>query len=265
MTDASLRLGVVGLGWAGRQGVLAAAAVPGVEVVARKADRTLQFCYFQRHFPHNRRLQAAVAEGAIGDPYHARVFLKFNHRPAAEGITRWLQVYGQKGGALGQHASHELDLCWWWMGCPDPEWAFATRHAVYPVYDGPEGPAEDYFSGLVGLAGGATIQVDCSRWLHADSPTVVELYGSEGAIVNGALSRLEERAYAVEAVEAEPDIPHTDPPDPAPVFYYEIEHFVLAVAGRVAPEVGAGDAYRFMKMLDALYDSAGSGTRVDIG
>ena len=76
----------------------------------------LQFCYFMRHFPHNRKLRVAVQEGRIGEPYHARIFLKFNSRPPADSFESWTNVYGDKGGALGQHASHELDLAWWWMG-----------------------------------------------------------------------------------------------------------------------------------------------------
>ena len=142
------------------------------EAAALEAGVTLQFCYFMRHFPRNRMVRTAIRKGRIGEPYHARIFLKYNDRPAVEGVTGWLQVYGQKGGALGQHASHELDLAWWWMGCPEPRWAFAVKHVINPAYDGPEGPAEDYLSGTVGFEGGATIQIDCSRWLHTDTPTL---------------------------------------------------------------------------------------------
>ena len=39
-------------------------------------------------------------------------------------------------------------------------------------------------------------------------------------------------------------------------FYHEIEHFARAVAGQVKADVDAQDAYHFMQILDALYDSA---------
>ena len=194
---------------------------------AEKAGVTLQFCYFMRHFPLNRQLHARIQEGAIGEPYHGRVFLKYNTRPAAEGITRWLQVYGQKGGVLAQHASHEFNLAWWWLGCPEPEWALAAKHVVNPVYDGPEGPAEDYLSGLVGLKGGKTLQIDCSRWLHADLPTTVEVFGTEGAIVHREISRLTDGGYEREKVDAPPDFPHSDDKTGL-YFYHEIEHFARA-------------------------------------
>lgn len=233
-----------------------------IEAAATRVGKTLQFCYFMRHFPHNRQIRAAVRDGAIGDPYHARIFLKYNYRPPPEGIERWLQVYGQKGGALGQHASHELDLAWWWMGCPKPVWAFAAKHAPYPVYDGPEGPAEDYFSGLIGFEGGQTIQIDCSRWLHSDTPTTVELYGRDGAVTGGKISRHENGAFVTEEIDASLDISYSPTPDPTPVFFYEIERFAMAATGLAEPDVNAREAFLFMQILDALYDSAGTGEKV---
>ena len=223
---------------------------------AERAGTTLQFCYFMRHFPHNRKLRVAVQGGRIGEPYHARIFLKFNSRPPADSFESWTNVYGHKGGALGQHASHELDLAWWWMGCPKPQWAFAVKHTIEPLYHGPEGAAEDYFSGLVGLEGDKTIQIDCSRWLHCDTPTTVELYGSEGALSQGVIWHWEDGQFTEQKSAAESDMPHTQPPADGLFFYHEIEHFARAVAGQVKADVDAQDAYHFMQILDALYDSA---------
>ena len=227
-----------------------------MESAARDAGKVLQFCYFMRHFPHNRKIRAAVFNGQIGDPYHARIFGKYNSIPPLDQNNRWLHAYGYKGGSLGQHYSHELDLAWWWMGCPDPMWAFGAKHALYPVYDGPEGPAEDYFTGIVGFEGGKTIQIDCSRMNHSDSPTVVELYGTTGAITSGKISRFQNGEFKHEEINELPDIPHTELRGDVPTFFYEIEHFAMAISGEVEPDVSSTDAYAFMKILDGLYDSA---------
>ena len=241
-----------------------AAHIREFEAAAQGAGTTLQFCYFMRHFPQHRSLRAAVQGGRIGEPYHARIFLKFNSRPPADSFESWTNVYGDKGGALGQHASHELDLAWWWMGCPKPEWAYAVKHTLEPLYHGPEGSSEDYFSGLVGLAGGKTIQVDCSRWLHCDTPTVVELYGRRGALSQGRLWHWQDGQFTELGLSEEADMPYTQPPVQGLPFYHEIEHFARAVAGQVEPDVNAGDAYHFMQVLDALYDSARSNEKVTI-
>ena len=229
---------------------------------AQEAGKTLQFCYFMRHFPHNRQIRSAVQNGTIGDLYHARVFGKFNSIPDFNANSRWLHVYGQKGGSLGQHYSHELNLTWWWMGCPKPIWAFAAKHVLYPQYDGPEGAAEDYFTGILGCEGGKTIQIDCSRMSHSDSGSVVELYGTTGAITNGGISRFKDGGFIREPIDEPIEIDHGELPEEVPVFYYELNHFAMTIAGEVAPDVDASDAYTFMQILDALYDSAKSGEKV---
>ena len=253
-----------------------------MDAAAERAGKVLQFCFYLRHLPHNRAVRTAVASGKIGTPYYGRYFSK-NAGPVAPPLTaanRWLLVYGMKGGVLAQHMSHDLDLLWWWMGCPQPEWAFAAKHHLHPVYDGPEGPAEDYFSGLVGFAGGKTIQIDCSNSSHSDSPRICELHGSDGAIAGNArcgLGRREEDEIPNEAIfrrggdgfereeiDEAPDVPATPAPAGASPFYHEIEHFAMAVAGEVAPDVNAADAHDFMKILDALYDSAVAAEKIAI-
>ncbi len=231
---------------------------------AERAGVTMQFCFFMRHDPENRRIRSAIRGGRIGEPYHARIFLKYNYRAPFDSPQGWTHIYGQKGGALGQHASHELDLAWWWMGCPRPRWAFAAKHTVESLYDGPEGPAEDYFSGLCGFDGGKTIQIDCSRWTQCDTPTVVEVHGSDGALSQGQVSKFDDGTFTVTEIEEESDVPHTVPPAEGLPFYHEVEHFARAVAGRVKPDVDADDAYQYMKLLDAMYDSARNEEKVYI-
>ena len=235
-----------------------------MESAAKDAEKILQFCYFMRHSPHNRKIRTAVFNGQIGDPYHARIFGKYNSIPPLDQNNRWLHAYGYKGGSLGQHYSHELDLAWWWMGCPTPMWAFGAKHALYPVYDGPEGPAEDYFTGIVGFEDDKTIQIDCSRMNHSESPTVIELYGTTGAITNGKISRFHNGEFKHEEIDELSDIPHTTLRGDVPTFFYEIEHFAMAIAGEVEPDVSSTDAYAFMKILDGLYDSAKIGKQIII-
>ena len=228
-----------------------------MDAAATETGKTLQFCYFMRHYPHNRKIRSAVLRGKIGEVYHGRIFRKYKGVPPLNDLTRWLHIYGYKGGVLGQHVSHELDLMWWWMGCPKPEWTFAAKHSVYPAYDGPEGPAEDYFTGLIGFERNKTIQIDCGMLIHSEAnKAITELYGTTGSITDGALFRLRDSESIREEIDEPLEIQHSDVPENPPVFFYEINHFAMAVAGEVAPDVSAADAYTFMRILDALYDSA---------
>ena len=241
-----------------------ASEILDMATAAQQSGKTLQFCYFMRHFPHNRQIRRAIQNGVIGEPFHARVFGKYNFIPPLDANSRWLHVYGQKGGSLGQHYSHELNLTWWWMGCPKPEWTFASKHVLYPQYDGPEGAAEDYFTGILGCEGGKTIQIDCSRMSHSDSGSVAELYGTIGAITNSGISRFKEGEFVREPIDEPTEIDHGELPEEVPVFYYELNHFAMAIAGEVEPDVSSEDAYTFMQILDAFYDSAALGEKVYI-
>ena len=139
-----------------------------------------------------------------------------------------------------------------------------SKHVLYPQYDGPEGAAENYFTGILGCEGGKTIQIDCSRMSHSDSGSVVELYGTTGAITNGGISRFKKGEFIRETVDEPIEIDHGALPEEVPVFYYKLNHFAMAIAGEVAPDVSAPDAYVFMQILDALYDSAKHGEKVYI-
>ncbi len=252
-----------------------------MDAAAQRAGKVIQFCFYLRHFPRNRAVRTAVAAGKIGKPYHGRYFSKNAGPPGTltEG-NRWLHVYGLKGGVLAQHMSHDLNLLWWWMGCPQPEWAFAAKHHLHPMYDGPEGPSEDYFSGLIGFEDHKTIQIDCSNSSHSDTPRTCELHGTTGAVAgtprcgltrrdgidepNEAIFRRTGDGYVREEIDEVLDIAHSDAPPEASFFYHEIEHFAMALTGEAEPEVSAAEAHTFMKILDALYDSALSEEKVAI-
>lgn len=249
-----------------------------MEAAAERAGKTLMFSYFFRHFPHNRRIRAAVERGRIGRVYHGRSFNRSRRPPEVNEFDRWLHVYGNKGGPLGQHYSHDLDLLWWLMGCPKPLWAFAIKHTLHnPEIGGQHEPSENYLSGLVGFEGDRTIEISCSDVDQCDSPKVFALYGTQGAITGDdprrAASRGDDKAiYRVagndvvrEEIDEELDEPYSEVPSLEFDFYRELEHFAMAIAGEVEPEVGAAEAYAFMHVLDALYDSALTQEKVWIG
>lgn len=239
---------------------LRAADIRRIEREAVKSGRVLQFCFFMRHFRNYRKLRQQLVEGAIGQIYHARVCVQYNEDMTHSDRDYWLYAYGRMGGALAQHASHELDLAWWCMGCPRPLWAFAARHSPYCKYGGPEGPAEDWLSGIVGFDGGRTIQVEATRMSHVNVGRVFQLFGKDGAVNGTAISRFHRGEYKTREVVKPVDRRRGSDV----LFFYEIEDFAKAVAGEIEPDVNADDAYVFTKMLQALYASARRNRRVAI-
>ena len=93
--------------------------------------------------------------------------------------------------------------------------------------------------------------------IHSDAnKTTTELYGTTGSITEGEHFRLKDSESVREEIDEPVDVQHGDVPEQRPVFFYEINHFAMAIEGEVAPDVSAADAYTFMRILDALYDSA---------
>ena len=84
-------------------------------MIAAECGKTLVYSYFMRHQKENKRNRAVIADGKIGRVYHTRVHYHFRERGThydAPPSRAWLYRWGQKGGALGQHGSHYLDLAW---------------------------------------------------------------------------------------------------------------------------------------------------------
>ena len=240
---------------------LRASDVRRIERAAIRADRILQFCFFMRHYPVHRKLRSQLLKGAIGHIYHGRIFVQFNEDLAHSDADYWLYAYGRMGGALAQHASHELDLAWWYMGCPRPRWAFATKHSPYCRYRGPEGPAEDFFSGLIGFEGDHTIQIEATRMSHLKMGRQFHLFGAEGAVEGTTISRFDgKRKYVEKQVKPTADRRAGS----GSTFFYEVEHFAAAVAGEREPDVNPDNSFVYMKMLEALYRSAATDQRVSI-
>ena len=238
-----------------------------MEKLAIKNNCILMFSYYMHHYPQNRLKKYQIENGTIGAPYHARVFVQYDNLVPLNEATRWQHVYGMKGGPLGNFCSHESNLAWWLMGCPKPEWAFGVKHSPYALYDGIEGAAEDYFSGLVGFEGGKTLQIDCTRKIHVKSQKLIEIYGTEGAMTDGVW-RSKDGNYIKDAEAELVSLGVHESSRPHGLegcwLFFETEYFINVLRGKSKPEVDAKEAYIFMKIIDALYESARTNKKIDI-
>jgi len=228
---------------------------------AEANDRVLSFNYQRRHNAMYRKARELIAEGKIGTVYHARAAWMVSTWPG--GKREWLLRWDTKGGTLNNLASHYLDLVWFLMGSPSPQWALGVAHSEFSRQLVPDGPGDDYFAGLVGCEGGITIVVEGAYRLHRPTDTTCygEVYGTEGSFIDSSFHfRPEDRQQepVQEPVECESDT------RPMADFVRQIEHFARAVRGEVPVESPPAEAYRFQCMLDALYESAETNEKIEI-
>ena len=246
--------------------------VKEINLIAAECGKTLVYSYFMRHQKENKRNRAVIADGKIGRVYHTRVHYHFRERGThydAPPSRAWLYRWGQKGGALGQHGSHYLDLAWFLMGCPPPEWAYAISHSAFPTTFDAGRHSEDYLSFLVGFVGGMTIQMDTSAviptWEDRAWDLSLRVLGTEGTIEQTSTSQGSGTRRLLGSIYTDGNN-FTDDFEEHGVgdFNAEIRDFAGAIRGQNPPDVSPLDALTFMKLLDAIYLSAGTGEKIQI-
>ena len=243
-----------------------------INLVAVESKKTLVYSYFMRHQQENKKNRAIIAQGKIGRVYHTRVHYHFRERGTNYEVPpgrEWLYRWGQKGGALGQHGSHYLDLAWFLMGCPTPEWAYATSHSAFPSTFNLGRHSEDYLSFLVGFVSGMTIQMDTSAviptWADRAWDLSLRVLGTEGTIEQQSTAQGSGTRRLLGSIYTEDDN-FIDEFEEHGVgdFNAEIRDFAAAIRGQSPPDVSPVNALVFMKLLDAIYLSAERGEKIQI-
>jgi predicted dehydrogenase len=229
---------------------------------ALRRGLVLAFGLQRRALPSAAAAQAAIAQGRLGDVYHARaVFTRAWGAP--KGAGNWFRDPAKAGGgALLDIGIHVLDLAWFLMGRPRPIAAFGVTHDRSPE----SSPLESAAFGLLRFAGGRSIQLEAA-WIlpEADDRQYVHLHGTAaGALVE------RERLTVIRTGEAGVETYSTPivlgAPDAlvAP-FQTQALHFAAAVRGTAPALTPAEDGVLLMQMVDALYASAAKGREIGLG
>ena len=217
--------------------------------------RGLVLCFGlqRRALPSAAAAQAIIAQGQLGEIYHARaVFTRAWGAP--KGAGNWFRDPAMAGGgALLDIGIHVLDLAWFLMGRPQPVAAFGVTHDRAPETS----PLESAAFGLLRFAGDRSIQLEAA-WIlpEGDDRQYVHLHGTAaGALIE------RDRLTVIRAGEAGIEAFSTPivlgAPDAlvAP-FQTQASHFAAAIRGTAPALAPAEDGVQLMQMVDALYASA---------
>ena len=243
-----------------------------MKVLDEEATRRGLVYYFSRQFRFTPAMRAAkqlVADGRLGDIYHAKATW-VRSRGIPQGVGGWFTEKKRSGGgALIDIGVHALDSAWYLMGTPRPTAVSAQvyrnfEHLVHdPVFD-----VEDAAFGFIRFDNGAVVHLETS-WagnLPDDIPmgqyfgreiNNAIVYGTKGTIRLKPLTLFEDQNGALVTVPIEL-------PDEADSFALQLRNFVDAVAGRTEAINNADQAVKLMEMLDAIYASSTAGREVPI-
>jgi predicted dehydrogenase len=245
-------------------------AAEGEEMVAaaKRAGRLLMINYNRRFDETSRTIKAIIDEGTLGQIYFARAVWQrrcFIPEPIARGRATgpydrsWAVTKGKSGGgALLDIGVHVLDLTWWLSGRPAFKDCLASTYSKLgpgiAARQGGEWHVEDLAVGFLRFANGMSMELEASFASHVDAERVyLELYGTKAGIStrDGSL-RLYQDLVGVQTDSVVIQRVRTE---------NTRAHFARCILSGTQPDPSGEDGVAGLRMLDALYASAGDPIR----
>lgn len=243
---------------------------------SRRTGMSLSISYQSRFREDSRYLKKRIEEGELGHIYHARA-----HALRRRAIPTWgsfNSMSEQGGGALIDIGTHALDLTLWMMDNYDPHCVLGSiynelsqsdirANSFGPVSAGTLEVEESAF-GMITMKNGASIILESSWALNTLTPgeAKTSLFGTkagadmtDGLRINGErdgqLYTLKPELYPEGMDHAASEL-IVSPED------REMAEWIRAVAEDREPPVTADQALAVTEILDALYQSAETGSAV---
>ena len=230
-----------------------------VEAVAREhPDRVAMVGFVRRFDPSYARAKAAIDAGQLGRPFLVRSQTCDQNDP--EGF--FVRFAPSSGGIFMDCSVHDIDLARWMLGNPKALRAFASGTiALHPgLVD-----CGDVDNGLaiVEFEGGQRAVFYASRTMPHGHETTTEVIGTAGTVQVGHGAHADRTVFRTAA-----GVQHAALPDFfarfADAFRIEMEAFVGACRGEIAPTLTLSDATEASRIGQAITASLRSGQPVEI-
>ena len=241
-------------------------------VLREEAEKRGLVYFFSRQFrfsPAMRRARELIAQERLGQIYFAEATW-VRSRGIPLGIGGWFTEKKRSGGgALIDLGIHALDGAWFLMGTPRPVSVSAAVFRNFPhLVKSATFDVEDAAFAFIRFANGAVVQLKTS-WAGnlTDEIPQGQIFGRESTncTIYGDKATIRLRPLALfEDVEGQLVDHALQPADNADPFILQMQNFLDAIAGRVAPMNTAEQAVYLMEMLDAIYLSSSTGREVAV-
>jgi len=245
-----------------------AADAARILAAAKKAGRHFMVGQNQRFSGAAQAVKKAVADGRLGEVYHARaVWLR------RSGIPRIGSWFTQKkfagGGCTYDIGVHVLDLALHLLEDFEPACVSGQTAAKFGprgLGDGSWGKSEidpkrpfdveDFCTALIRMKSGRTVQLEVSWAAAMDQHDIngVQLFGTEGGATTNPARLFRAGRDGYESIELRPTTELAND--------NRMAHFIDVVLGRARPFVRPEQSLVVQKVLDAIYTSARTGREV---
>ena len=231
---------------------------------AAAARVTLGVIFQDRLKPDVQRLKALVDAGRLGTPILANARVKWYRPPSYYAGSRWRGTRAfDGGGALMNQGVHTVDLLLWLFG-PVRRVFGKTITGLHAI------EVEDTAVGVLEFASGAIGTLEAATSAYPGYSRQIELTGSNGTVrldgddlaaIDLKDARDDEtptRSVAATQSAASPVV--SDPTAHVRLF----EDFIRAVEWRAAPACDGPSGRQSVALIEAIYQSARTGQRIDL-
>jgi len=239
---------------------------------SRKANRVLMLGMNQRYGLDSQKIRSIVADGVLGEIYHAKAFWM-----RREGIPRLGTWFCNKetagGGCMLDIGVHVLDLCLFLMDNWSPVSVFGCTYSKFGCRGLGEGgwglsdreniafDVDDLATATVRFSNGASISLDASWAAHMDvrNKNDVILFGTQAG-AGTYPARLFRRDPYREGYSVIDDVKATVAMEHADRFH----NFINVILGVEEPLVTVEQALVVQKIIDGIYESCRTGKSVEL-
>ena len=262
---------------------LNAAEVVEMMAAAEKAGKSLMFNFNNRARPDCQAVMDYVRDGSVGQINSAQA--KWIRRTGIPGFGGWFTTKALSGGGPLIDLLHMVDLAFYFMGCPEPEYVLAKAFNDFITDKAFKGPW-----GIPDVAGGVTdVESAAHGFVKFKTGQVLsfqaswaEMVGREevsvvfqGKKAGGSVRRLfgrdgmDDTAIDTAEIYAQEHGRSVNrqlivEPDPAMGRERSAANFIRAIEGKEAPFNSPDQALSLMKIIDAAYKSSATGKPVEI-
>jgi predicted dehydrogenase len=238
---------------------LARSADEARSMLAAVGDVVAMCGFNYRFVPAVQRAKRLVEAGEIGDVLHFRGTYRQSWGSSTEDVWRF-DAAQAGGGALGDLASHVIDLARYLVGDLD---SIAAQAATFV----PGREVDDAVAAAVRFAGGAIGTIEATRFATGEANRFTwEINGTRGSLAFD-VERPGELIHDGRRVFCDDRWPPGHVLGWGDSFFFELRHFLAAVAGRgtVGPHGATfADGVAAAEACDAILRSAETGQRITL-
>ncbi|MHC4741135.1 MAG: Gfo/Idh/MocA family protein [Planctomycetota bacterium] len=237
---------------------MAVSVAEGAEMAecARRTERILMIGHMWRFDSEVNCIRDVVQSGKLGEVFKTKGYgIHVNWGPAGWFVDKELAG----GGALVDMGVHAIDTVRYILGDPEAKEIYAKISTRFGDYD-----VDDTAVVMITWDTG-TVSVIESGWRHphADGPeAATQIFGTVG------YASLFPTAYKLRAgkkmKEIAPVMPQRKEHCDQPMYTRQMKHFIECVHARSQPVAGAKEGLAALEIVEAAYESAGTGQAVTI-